>query len=159
MMTIYPDQKFCWIQATVNMHFNFLLQQGFQVVSVMFTDHGVEDWQVMMLFDDCFVRLRCDSGKVSLGLSKTQFFDQIGFFDLDTLLQFTFDCDHPQDAPEIRQKNEGQQIEEIASLFGKYYGDIFTKFDVLSDLLFDRVWIISKPKSGRLYLDNRPLTL
>jgi len=49
MITTYPDQKFYWIRETVRMQFDFLLQQGYQVISVMFTDHGIENWQVMTL--------------------------------------------------------------------------------------------------------------
>ena len=159
MMIDYPDRKFRWIHETVIVHFDFLFQQGFQVISVLFTDRGVEDWQVMMLLNDCFIRLYCDSGKVNLGISTTQLFDQVGFLDLSTLFQCTFDYDPTYDMTELKKKNEGQQIEEIALLFEKHFGDIFAKFDMLSNLIFDGTWVTLDAKNGRLSKDNLPFTL
>jgi len=159
-MTVYPDHKFRWIHDVVKLHFSYLLRQGFQIISIMFTDHSVDDWQVMMLSGDCFVRLRCERGRISLGLSTLQLCNQVGFFDLKTLLQFTFDLDEPFELPEPGHKNEGQQLEEIARLFGKHSKDVFTKFDVLTTLILDRVWIISKPNAnGRSSMEDRPLTV
>ena len=158
MMTTHPDQKFYWIRETIGMHFNFLLQQGFHVISVMFTDHGIENWQVMLLQDDCFVRLRCDQGRVSLGLSTMMFVNQVGFFDLETLLQFASELDKPYNLPEVKHDNEGQQIEKIAQVFEEFSDDIFIKFEELNTFILNRVWIISKPNAnGRLSMDNRPL--
>jgi len=158
MITTYPDQKFYWIRETIRMQFDFLLRQGYQVISVMFTDHGIENWQVMMLHDDCYIRLRCDQGRVNLGLSTMRLVNQVGFFDLDTLLQFAFDINKPYDLSEIGQNNEEQQIEEIAQILEKYSDDIFMNFQIVCTLILDRVWIISKPNAnGRLSMDNRPL--
>jgi len=84
--------------------------------------------------------------------------NQVGFFDLDTLLQFAFDINKPYDLSETGQNNEEQQIEEIAQVLEKYSDDIFMSFQIVCTLILDRVWIISKPNvNGRLSMDNRPL--
>ena len=78
---------------------------------------------------------------------------------MSTLFQCTFDYDPTYDMTELKKKNEGQQIEEIAQLFGEHFGDIFAKFDMLSNLIFDGTWVTLDAKNGRLSLDNLPFTL
>ncbi len=159
-MTTRPDLKFRWICEIVDTHFKFLFQQGFCVVSVMFTDRSEEDWQVMLLMDDYFIRLRCDQGRISLGLSTLQLCGQVGFFDLNTVFRFTFGYDGLHDIPGTGWENEEQQIEEIARLFGKHSREIFKGFDVLGTRILDRVWIISKPnQNGQLPMDSYPFAV
>ena len=157
MVATYPDHKFHWIRDTVNTHFDFLLQQGYRIISMVFTTHTMDDWQVMLLSNDCFVRVRCDHGRVSLGLSTVQLLhNQVGFFDLVTLIEFAVEREAPQKSFYMEGENEGQQIREIARLFDRYSNDVFQQFDVLSSFILDRLWLISEPNQNRrLSMDNR----
>ena len=160
MITATPDHKFRWIHEIIDAHFDLLLKRGFCIVSVMFTDQGMDDWQVMMLLDDCFVRLRCKRVMISLSLSTMQLLDQVGFLDLNILLQPVIKWDGFSKGYGTGWEGEEQQIEAIARLFGKYYNDIFLQLDLLSALIPDRLFLISKPdRNGRLSLDNRPFSI
>lgn len=157
-MSVYPDHKFHWIRDTVNTYFDFLLRQGFRIISVVFTTQGMEDWQVVMLSDDRFIRVCCDHGKIALELSSMQLLNhQVGFFDLGTMLELSMRWDETYTIFDAEGKNEKRQIEELACLFKKHFAKIIQQFDALSSFILDRLWLISEPnQNGRLSKNNLP---
>jgi len=159
-MTAYPDHKLCWIRETIINKFGFLLDQGFCIVSVMFTAQGTEDWQVVMLSRDCFIRVRCDRGRITLGFSKMELLhNRVGFFDFDIMLELSVKWDESRKVLGRKGKTEERQIDEKAGLLRKYSDELFQQFDVLSSFILDRLWLISEPnQNGRLSMDNRPFS-
>lgn len=157
-MITCPDYKFRWIRDMVDTHFDFLLQQGFRVISVVYTTQGMEDWQVVLLSEDRFIRVCCDRGMITLGLSSVQLLhNQIGFFDLGTMLELSLRWDEAYTVFHTEWKNERQQIKDLARLFRKYFSDIFRQFDTFSSFILDRLWLISEPnQNGKLSRDNFP---
>ena len=158
MFATHPEQKFRWIRGTVDTHFDFLLQQGFYIVSVIFTTQGTDDWQVILQSDNCSIWVCCEHGQIALGLSTMELLQSHAvFFDLDTVLELFVERDEEHKAFEVEQKNEEQQIEEKTYLFRKYSSDVFQQVNVMSSFVLDHIWLISGSKrNGRLSIDSRP---
>ena len=158
MFATHPEQKFRWIHGTVKTHFDFLLQRGFYIVSVIFTTQGTDSWQVMLQSDDCSIRVCCDHGKITLGLSIMELLQNHAvFFDLDTVLELFIERDEEYKIFDVERKNEEQQIEEKTRLLRKYSDDVFQQINVMSSFILDHLWLKSEAKAnGRLSIDNRP---
>jgi len=151
------ELKFRWIHETIEGHFDFLFEQGFDIASAMFTDRAAQSWQVMMFLEDRCVKLSCEGGTFSLGLSNLQICDQVGFLDLQILLQTTGNDASLHDATGAGYKNEEQQIKEISCLFRKYHDDIFNQFDKLCILFLRHFLSIGEfNQNGQLSMDNCP---
>jgi hypothetical protein len=144
VMTIRTDLKFRWICNAVKTHFDFLFQRGFRIVSVMFTDQGNEDWQVMMSQDDDIVVLRCVCGRISLGLSTAQLYDRVGFLGLGVFIRGAIPIPESHTTSDAGWDHAEGQIEEIALLFGKHFNNVFLRFHQFSILPLDRLPTSSK---------------
>ena len=158
MFATHPEQKFHWIRGTVNTHFDFLLDRGFYIVSVIFTAQDTDGWQVILQSDDCSIRVCCDHGKIAWGLSTKELLQRHAvFFDLDTVLELFVECGEEHKVLDVERKNEEQQIKEKTRLLKKYSDDVFQQVNVMSSFVLDHIWLISETKqNGRLSIDNRP---
>jgi hypothetical protein len=156
-MITRPDLKFGWIEETIRDHFDFLFNRGFSLTSTLFTDQGTESWQAVMLLNDCFIRIRCDHGKIDLSLSSSQLYDLAYFFDLNMLAQPFYKRHEPHDIPDTEWLNEEKQIREIAGLLREQYDDIFKRFKILESQVQDRSKLNSElNENGQLSMDNCP---
>src|SRR5215216_3972128 len=81
-----PDLKLQRILDNVRHHFDFLSRRGFRIVSVIFADPDYENWQIIMLADDCCIKSYSYMGKVKVALRTRQLCKEVGLFELADLI-------------------------------------------------------------------------
>jgi len=83
--------KFCNILKEVREQFSFLFRRGFRIVSAIFLDEQNEHLQVILLSHNCIINMRCDGNQMELGLSTSDLYDTVGFFDIRQLINLPDD--------------------------------------------------------------------
>jgi len=152
-----PDLKFLNIHKSIRENFGYLFKRGFRIAAAIFIGNGTENWVVTMLADDWFIRVHCVQGKITLGFTTLQLIDEIGYLDLETILQFIGEGNDKLYAIKARSMNEQQQIKSIAQLLRRYFNELITQFDDLNPLTLDQIYPIQNNSiNGQLSLDNCP---
>jgi len=85
-MTNRPDQKLRRIHEHIRFYFDFLYRRGFQIVSAMFIDQNNESWQVILLAQECLVKIYSNKGDITLTVSTLQSESEINLRDLVNVL-------------------------------------------------------------------------
>jgi hypothetical protein len=130
-----PDLKLLRILENFRHHFAFLFRRGFHIVSVIFIDQNYENWQIMMMTDNCIIKIYSYMGKVELALSIPQLYDVVGLFEVNDLIygvDGTVDFSDPAEEPPM---NEVQSLRRIAQLLDKHIDDILEKIGKMLNLL------------------------
>lgn len=115
-----PEYKFRKVQENVHYHFNFLLDRGFRIVSIIFVDKAMEYWVVIMASNECLIKIYNYQGEIRLGISAMQLFQEAGFFDLEELAYLASRGERYPGRYLTSPLGEEQQFERLASLLRGY---------------------------------------
>jgi hypothetical protein len=155
-----PDLKLQRILDNVRHHFDFLSRRGFRIVSVIFADPDYENWQIIMLADDCLIKIYSYMGKVSVALSTRQLYNEVGLFELTDLIYLITGDESLSESSEESPINETQRFEEIAGLLEKYLDEVLREIGEIPILPpSDNPSKTSLNEPGQLSEDNCPGSL
>ena len=119
-MTNAPEYKFREVRENVHYHFNFLLDRGFRIVSIIFVDKAMEHWAVVMASNECLIKIYNYQGEIRLGISAMQLFQGVGFFDLEELAYLASRGERYPGRYLTSALGEEQQFERLAGLLRDY---------------------------------------
>lgn len=146
-----PDFEFQRVLETIRNHFDFLFQRGYEISSVLFTDPHNENWNVILVGDNCLIRIHFRDEKLHLSLCSMQLFSKIGMFDLHELVHW---MEEENRIPARRKSlsDETEQFTTTAWLLEKHIDDIL--------ILFHKIHLgITFNKAGQLFTDSSPVFL
>jgi hypothetical protein len=155
-----PDLKLQRILDNVRHHFDFLSRRGFRIVSVIFADPDYENWQIIMLADDCFIKIYSYMGKVNVALSTRQLYNEVGLFELADLIYLIKGDESLSEPSEESPISETQRFQEIACLLEKYMDEVLREIRKIPSLPpADNPSTTSLNEPGQLSEDNCPGSL
>jgi hypothetical protein len=123
-MEYRPDHKLRRIHEHIRIYFDFLFTRGFQIVSALFIDQNYESWQVIMLAQECLVKIYSNKGDITLTVSALQSASEINLRDLVNVLQHANGGNEFFHRAEESQITEMQRLKRTAGLLENYIDGI-----------------------------------
>jgi len=119
-MEIRPDRKLRRIHEHIRFYFDFLFRRGFQIASVLFIDQNNESWQVILMAQECLVKIYSDKGTITLTLGTQQSQHEINLLDLVDLIQHANGGEDFFYLADESQTSEMQRLKQTACLLENY---------------------------------------
>ena len=119
-----PDYEFREVQENVKHYFDYLLERGFRIVSIIFVDQEMQHWAVVMASNECLIKIYNHQDEIMLGISTLQLYHEAGFFDLEELSYLARRGEKHPGRYLAEVLEEEQQFERLANLLKDYLEDV-----------------------------------